>query len=93
MCFVFVRGALSPFSSFWIVKCDLCGVNLMFFFSFFSRSESALNSPTEPDISMAASLTDQPIEVQSLDEARKIIRYIFDYIFIYIFKFIFMDQN
>ena len=93
MCFVFVRGALSPFSSFWIVKCDLCGVNLVFF-SFFSRSESALNSPTEPDISMAASLTDQPIEAQSLDEARKIIRYLFtNILFKHSFKFILMNQN
>lgn len=38
-----------------------------------SRSESALNSPTEPDVSLAASLTD-PLEVQTLDEARRTIR-------------------
>ncbi|CAG9575484.1 unnamed protein product [Danaus chrysippus] len=38
-----------------------------------SRSESALNSPTEPDISLAASLTD-PLEAHTLDEARRTIR-------------------
>ncbi|XP_046970044.1 uncharacterized protein LOC124537272 isoform X2 [Vanessa cardui] len=38
-----------------------------------SRSESALNSPTEPDVSLAASLTD-PLEAHTLDEARRTIR-------------------
>ncbi|XP_072935284.1 uncharacterized protein [Epargyreus clarus] len=38
-----------------------------------SRSESALNSPTEPDVSLAASLTD-PLEAHNLDEARRSIR-------------------
>lgn len=38
-----------------------------------SRSESALNSPTEPDVSLAASLTD-PLEAHTLDEARRSIR-------------------
>ncbi|XP_063373271.1 uncharacterized protein LOC134661225 isoform X1 [Cydia amplana] len=38
-----------------------------------SRSESALNSPTEPDVSLAASLTD-PIEATTLEEARRTIR-------------------
>ncbi|CAH2100344.1 unnamed protein product [Euphydryas editha] len=37
------------------------------------RSESALNSPTEPDVSLAASLTD-PLEAHTLDEARRTIR-------------------
>ncbi|XP_052737262.1 uncharacterized protein LOC112058312 isoform X1 [Bicyclus anynana] len=39
----------------------------------YSRSESALNSPTEPDISLAASLTD-PLEAHTLDDARRTIR-------------------
>ncbi|CAH2068260.1 unnamed protein product, partial [Iphiclides podalirius] len=38
-----------------------------------SRSESALNSPTEPDVSLAASLTD-PLEAHTLEEARRTIR-------------------
>ncbi|XP_073955569.1 uncharacterized protein [Choristoneura fumiferana] len=38
-----------------------------------SRSESALNSPTEPDVSLAASLTD-PMEAHTLEEARRTIR-------------------
>lgn len=38
-----------------------------------SRSESALNSPTEPDVSLAASLTD-PLEAHTLEEARRSIR-------------------
>lgn len=38
-----------------------------------SRSESALNSPTEPDVSLAASLTD-PLEACTLEEARRTIR-------------------
>ncbi|XP_061716993.1 uncharacterized protein LOC133524859 [Cydia pomonella] len=38
-----------------------------------SRSESALNSPTEPDVSLAASLTD-PVEATTLEEARRTIR-------------------
>ncbi|XP_050663871.1 uncharacterized protein LOC126964662 isoform X2 [Leptidea sinapis] len=38
-----------------------------------SRSESALNSPTEPDVSLAASITD-PLEAHTLDEARRTIR-------------------
>ncbi|XP_022827271.1 uncharacterized protein LOC111357008 isoform X1 [Spodoptera litura] len=37
------------------------------------RSESALNSPTEPDVSLAASLTD-PLEAHTLEEARRSIR-------------------
>ncbi|CAB3221647.1 unnamed protein product [Arctia plantaginis] len=37
------------------------------------RSESALNSPTEPDVSLATSLTD-PLEAHTLDEARRSIR-------------------
>ncbi|XP_045489812.1 uncharacterized protein LOC111000694 isoform X1 [Pieris rapae] len=37
------------------------------------RSESALNSPTEPDVSLAASITD-PLEAHTLDEARRTIR-------------------
>ncbi|CAK1599389.1 unnamed protein product [Parnassius mnemosyne] len=40
---------------------------------FCSRSESALNSPTEPDVSLAASLTD-PLEAHTLEEARRTIR-------------------
>ncbi|KAJ2946664.1 hypothetical protein O0L34_g12723 [Tuta absoluta] len=43
------------------------------FFSSDSRSESALNSPTEPDVSLATSLTD-PLEAHTLDEARRTIR-------------------
>ncbi|CAG4927015.1 uncharacterized protein LOC123705120 [Colias croceus] len=38
-----------------------------------SRSESALNSPTEPDVSLAASITD-PLEAYTLEEARRTIR-------------------
>ncbi|GBP71783.1 hypothetical protein EVAR_55982_1 [Eumeta japonica] len=37
------------------------------------RSESALNSPTEQDVSLAASLTD-PLEAHTLEEARRTIR-------------------
>ncbi|CAK1548098.1 unnamed protein product [Leptosia nina] len=39
----------------------------------FNRSESALNSPTEPDVSLAASITD-PLEAYTLEEARRTIR-------------------